>query len=185
MVKKRFDFMSCRGTQASRLVQCFTSHPMEMQMQPKDAFALPANALQEIHVGVRPLQTGCKSVYINVVDTEFHQLVRSWLVSVISRHPVINKSFDIALPVGGGKGSNKKIAFTNPYGVKKVFCVRTNRNDLLQLREQRLELGPAETVSIGLRFAPSMASGYVEILVFINDEDDKNEETFCVKATYQ
>lgn len=174
-----------RGTQSSRLVQCFTSHPMEMQMQPKDTFALPANALQEIHVGVRPLQTGCKSVYINVVDTEFHQLVRSWLVSVISRHPVVNKSFDIALPVGGGKGSNKKIAFTNPYGVRKMFFVRTNRNDLLQLREQRLELGPAETVSIGLRFAPSMASGYVEILVFINDEDDKNEETFCVKATYQ
>lgn len=156
-----------------------------MQIQPKDAFVLPANSLQELHVGVRPVQVGCKNVFINVVDTEFHQLIRSWLVSIISRHPVINKSFELMLPVGGGKGSNKKISFKNPYGVRKVFCVRTNRDDLLQLKEQRLELGPAETASIGLRFCPSMAPGYTEILVFINDEDDKNEETFCVKASYQ
>ena len=175
----------CRGTQASRLVQCFPSHPHEMQLHPREPFMLAANTLQEVHVGVRPQQTGSKFLYINVVDIEYHQLIRSWLVCVTCRRPMVNKSFELLLPVGGGKGCNKKISFTNPYPSRKVFNVRTNRDDLLQFKDGRLELGAGETTSIGLRFAPSMSSGSIEIMVFINDEDDKNEETFSVKATYQ
>ena len=45
-----------RGTHSSRLVQCFSSHPLEMQLHPVEPFMLPANAMQEIHVGVRPQQ---------------------------------------------------------------------------------------------------------------------------------
>ncbi len=174
-----------RGTQSSRLVRCYSSHENEMQLQPKDAFMLPANALQEINVGVRPAQTGGKFLFINVVDIEYHQLVRSWLVNVTSRSPVISKAFELTLPVGGGKGCNKKISFTNPYPTPKLFYVRTNREDLVQFKENRLELGAGETTSIGMRYAPSMSPGTTEILVFINDEDDKNEETFCVRAIYQ
>ena len=65
-----------------------------------------------------------------------------------------------------------------------MFQLRTNRDDLLQFKDTRLEIGAGETQNIGLRFAPTQAPGTVEILVFINDEDDKNEETFCVRASY-
>ena len=146
---------------------------------------LAANALQEVHVGIRPHVAGTKFLYINVVDIEYHQMVRTWLVCVNCRAPMITKAYELSLPVGGGKGSNKRIAYTNPYPQKKVFHLRSNRDDLLQFKDTRLEVGPAETVSLGLRFAPSQAPGTAEILVFINDDTDKNEETFCVRASYQ
>ena len=156
-----------------------------MQIEPREPFMLAANALQEIRVGVRPTVAGTKFLYINVVDIEYHQLVRTWLVCVNCRTPLISKAYELALPVGGGKGSNKRIAYTNPYPHKKIFHLLSNRDDLLQFKDTRLEVGPGETTSIGLRFAPSQAPGTAEILVFINDEDDKNEETFCVRASYQ
>ena len=173
-----------RGTQASRLVQCFPSHHSEMSVQPADPFMLTANTLQELHVGVRPQQAGCRFIYINVVDVEYHQLIRTWLVCISCRAPVVSKAYELDLPVNGGKGSNKRIAYTNPYPHRKVFMVRSNRDDLLQFKESRLEIEANESKNIGLRFAPCNHAGAVEILLFINDEDDKNEETFSVRATY-
>lgn len=38
---------------------------------------------------------------------EFHQLVRTWLVCASCQMPVISKSFELQIQVGGGKGSNK------------------------------------------------------------------------------
>ncbi len=72
----------------------------------------------------------------------------------------------------------------NLFSPHQVFHLRTNRDDLLQFKETRLEIGAGETQNIGLRFAPTQTPDSVEILVFINDEDDKNEETFCVRAVY-
>ncbi len=45
-------------------------------------------------------------------------------------------------------------------------------------------MGAGESQNIGLRFAPHFSRETIEILVFINDEDDKNEETFCIRAAY-
>ena len=131
------------------------------------------------------MHAGSKFLFLNVVDIEYHQLIRSWLVCVASQASHVVKAYEILLPVGGGKTSNKKISYTNPYPKVKVFYLRTSREDLLQFKESRLELGAGETTNIGLRFAPCMTPGSIEILVFINDEDDKTEETFCVKAIYQ
>ena len=124
-------------------------------------------------------------MYINVVDIEYHQLIRSWLVCVNSRVPVISKAFELQLPLGGGKGSNKRISYTNPYPQQKVFFLRSNREDMVQFKDHRLTVGGGETVPIGLRFAPQNRPQTTDIMVFINDEDDKNEETFCIKAVYQ
>lgn len=115
-----------RGTQTSRFVKCYPSHPGEMQVHPSEPFMLAANALQEIHVGVRPRHVGSKLLHINVVDQECHQLVRSWLVTVASQPPVVSKAFEISIPVGGGRGSNKKITFTNPYPHSKVILATNN-----------------------------------------------------------
>lgn len=48
-----------------------------------------------------------------------------------------------------------------------------------------LQVAGGEVYTIGLRFAPSQSTGEEEILIHINDHEDKNEETFCVKVVYQ
>ncbi|KAL4221030.1 Nephrocystin-4 [Mactra antiquata] len=174
-----------RGTQASRLVQCFSSHPAEMTLYPAEQFMLAAGAVHELNVAVRPKQEGNMFFYLNVVDVEFHQLVRTWLICVSSRAPMISRAFELVLPVGGGKGCSKKISYSNPYPHKKTFLLHSNREDLLQFKETSLDIEGGGTASIGLRFVPVMKAGQAEILVFINDDEDKNEETFRVAAMYQ
>ena len=49
------------------------------------------------------------------VDAEFHQLVRTWLVCASCQMPVISKSFELQIQVGGGKGSNKVRVLSKVY----------------------------------------------------------------------
>lgn len=48
-----------------------------------------------------------------------------------------------------------------------------------------MQIGGGESYNIGLRFAPSQSPGTEEILIFINDMEDKNEETYCIKVVYR
>ncbi|KAK7919079.1 hypothetical protein WMY93_010363 [Mugilogobius chulae] len=48
-----------------------------------------------------------------------------------------------------------------------------------------LQIGGGETYTVGLRFAPSQSPGSVEILVYVNDLQEKTEEAFCVKVCYE
>jgi len=111
--------------------------------------------------------------------------VRSWLIDVLAKHTVVRKTFEMTLPECGGHGSNKKITYTNPYSSARTFYVRASRPDLVHIKDPRLEIGPHRGASIGLQFAPAAARGFAEILIFINDEEDRNEDTFSVKVTYQ
>ncbi|KAK2557771.1 Nephrocystin-4 [Acropora cervicornis] len=174
-----------RGTESSRLVQCFSSHPEELQVSPSDPVMLMANAVHELHLTLRPRSSGTtRFMYVNVVDVEFHQLVRTWLVCASCQLPVISKSFELQILVGGGKGSNKRVSFTNPYPTKRTFHLKCNRPDLLQFKEEIIEVAAGESHSIGLRFTPQQFPGKADILIFINDPEDKNEETFSITAQY-
>lgn len=53
------------------------------------------------------------------------------------------------------------------------------------LKSVLFQVAGGEAYTIGLRFVPSSSAGKEEILIYINDQDDKNEETFCVKVLYQ
>ncbi|NXG39422.1 NPHP4 protein, partial [Dromaius novaehollandiae] len=174
-----------RGTQAVRKVQAYTSHPHELKVDPEGVFVLPPNGVQDLYIGVRPRKAGSRFIYLNLVDVEYHQLVSSWLVCVSCRQPLLSKAFEITLPAAGGKGSNKRITYTNPYPFRRLYFLHTNRPDLLQFKEDSFEIGGGEVYTIGLRFAPSQNTGEEEILIHINDHEDKNEETFCVKVIYQ
>ncbi|XP_031987671.1 nephrocystin-4 [Corvus moneduloides] len=174
-----------RGTAAPRRVQAFTSHPQELEVDPNGAFLLPANGIQDLYIGVRPRRAGSKFIYLNLVDVESHQLVSSWLLCLSCRQPLISKAFEISLPAGGGRGCNKRITYTNPYPSPRLYFLCTNRPDLLQFKEDSFEVAGGEVYTIGLRFAPSPTVGEEEILIHINDHEDKNEETFCVKVLYQ
>ena len=177
--------ITTRGTQTTRLVQCFSSHPSEMRLQPNEPFVLAANNVHEINTAIRPCRSGTKFLFLNVVDVESHQLLRTWLVCAAAKPPHIEKAFELELPVGGGRGCNKRISYTNPYPVRRVFHVHTNHPQLLQFKDSRLELDGGETQSIAMKFAPYMTREVLEILVYINDDNDKTEETFCVKAVYR
>ncbi|KAL5014616.1 hypothetical protein ScPMuIL_008886 [Solemya velum] len=174
-----------RGTQTARLVRCFSSQPQEMQLHPNDQFMLAAGAVHEINVAIRPMKEGNKFFYLNVVDIEYHQLIRNWLICVSCRAPMVSRAFELKLPIGGGKGCNKKISYTNPYPHKKVFVLYCNREDLVQFKENRMEIEAGVSHTIGLRFTPVMKAGSAELLVFINDEEDKTEETFRITACYE
>uniref|UniRef100_A0A8D0GT26 Nephrocystin 4 n=1 Tax=Sphenodon punctatus TaxID=8508 RepID=A0A8D0GT26_SPHPU len=175
-----------RGTQAIRKVKAYSSHTQELKVDPEGVFILPPNSVQDLHISVRPQRAGSKFIYLNLVDVEYHQLVYSWLVCMSCRQPLISKAFEITIPAGGGKGSNKRITYTNPYPSRRMYFLHANRPDLLQFKEDSFEvLGGGETYTIGLRFAPSQSTGEEEILIYINDHEDKNEETFCVKVAYQ
>ncbi|XP_059230221.1 nephrocystin-4 isoform X1 [Mustela nigripes] len=174
-----------RGTQAVRRVQAFSSHPQELKTDPRGVFALPPHAVQDLHVAVRPWRAGSRFIHLNLVDVDYHQLVASWLVCLSCRPPLISKAFEITLAAGDCKGAHKRITYTNPYPSARTFHLHSDRPDLLQFREDSFQVGGGETYTIGLRFAPRDSAGEEEILIYINDHEDKNEEAFCVKVTYQ
>ncbi|XP_022370202.1 nephrocystin-4 isoform X2 [Enhydra lutris kenyoni] len=174
-----------RGTQAVRRVQAFTSHPQELKTDPRGVFALPPHAVHDLHIAVRPRRAGSRFIHLNLVDVDYHQLVASWLVCLSCRPPLISKAFEITLAAGDGKGANKRITYTNPYPSARTFHLHSDRPDLLQFREDSFQVGGGETYTIGLRFTPCESTGEEEILIYINDHEDKNEEAFCVKVTYQ
>ncbi|XP_078095293.1 nephrocystin-4 [Mustelus asterias] len=174
-----------RGTQTVRKVAAYTSNPEELQTVPSDVFLLPPHTVKDLHIGVRPQKEGDRSIYLNVVDVDFRQLVASWLICLTCRQPPICKAFEIFIPIGEGRGINKRISYTNPYPNKRKYFLQTNRPDLLQYKEDSFELRGGETYHIGLRFAPGQNPGMEEILILINDHAEKNEATYCVKITYQ
>ena len=37
---------------------------------------------------------------------------------------------------------------------------------------------------LGLTFLPVAQRGSTEIILYVNDDDNNNEDTFCIKTTY-
>ncbi|XP_035295248.1 nephrocystin-4 isoform X16 [Cricetulus griseus] len=174
-----------RGTQTVRKVRAFTSHPQELKTDPAGVFVLPPHGVQDLHVGVRPRRAGNRFVHLNLVDMDYHQLVASWLVCLSCRQPLISKAFEITMAAGDAKGASKRITYTNPYPSQRTYHLHSDRPDLLQFKESSFQVAGGETYTIGLRFLPSGSTGQEEILIYINDHEDKNEEAFCVKVLYQ
>ncbi|XP_055981373.1 nephrocystin-4 [Sorex fumeus] len=170
-----------RGTQAARNVKAFTSHPQELTTDPQGVFVLPPRGVLELAVTLRPRRAGSRFLHLHLVDVDRHQLVASWLVGLSCRPPLISKAFEIRLPAGDGKGVHKRITYTNPYPAPRTYHLHSDRPDLLRFREDSFQVGPGETYTMGLHFLPTPRPA--EILIYINDHEDKTEETFCVKVT--
>lgn len=172
------------------MVRSYPSAPDEMSLIPESNFMLGANAVQEINAGVQPRKTGVKHYYLNVVDVEMSCLVNSWFINVNCKPPVISKSFELTMPVSTAGGnvatypSQKRVSFTNPYATEKVFILSTNRDDLVMFKDRRIKFMANEQKGLSLKFLPNPLTGFVEIYVFINNENDTNEETFALRVHY-
>uniref|UniRef100_A0A3P8SSD5 Nephrocystin 4 n=1 Tax=Amphiprion percula TaxID=161767 RepID=A0A3P8SSD5_AMPPE len=173
-----------RGKQAVRKVKCFSSHPKEIKVDPAGVFVLPPAAVQELQLKMQPWQAGSRFLYVNAVDVEQQRLVTAWLLCLNVHRPVLSKAFEVCVPVGGGRGSSRKITYTNPYTSSRTFLLRSDHPDLLQFKEDKFQIGGGESYTIGLRFALSQSPGSAEILVYVNNLEEKTEETFCVKVNY-
>ncbi|XP_030279502.1 nephrocystin-4 [Sparus aurata] len=173
-----------RGRQAVRKVQCFSSHPQEIEVDPDSVFILPPAAVQELQLKVQPWRAGSRFLYVNAVDVEHRRLVTTWLLCLNVHRPILSKAFEVSVPVGGWRGNSRKITYVNPYTSSRTFLLRSDHPDLLQFKEDKFQIGGGESYSIGLRFAPSQSPGSTEILVYVNNPEEKTEETFCVKVNY-
>lgn len=65
--------------------------PLSLKTDPAGVFVLPPTGVQDLHVGLRPRRAGNRFVHLNLVDTDYHQLVASWLVCLSCRQPLISK----------------------------------------------------------------------------------------------
>ncbi|XP_061760784.1 nephrocystin-4 isoform X2 [Nerophis ophidion] len=173
-----------RGRQAARKVKCFSSHPQEIEVHPAGVFLLPPAAVQELQLKVQPWRAGSRFLYLNAVDVEQRQLVTAWLLCLNVQRPVLSKAFEVCVPANSGRGSSKKITYTNPYKGSRTFLLRSDHPDLLQFKEDTVQIDGGESTTIGLRFAPSRSPGAAEILVYVNNMEEKTEETFCVNVNY-
>ncbi|XP_061830665.1 nephrocystin-4 isoform X2 [Nerophis lumbriciformis] len=173
-----------RGRQAARKVKCFSSRPQEIEVHPAGVFLLPPAAVQELQLKVQPWRAGSRFLYLNAVDVEQRQLVTAWLLCLNVQRPVLSKAFEVCVPANSGRGSSKKITYTNPYKGSRTFLLRSDHPDLLQFKEDTVQIDGGESTTIGLRFAPSRSPGAAEILVYVNNMEEKTEETFCVNVNY-
>ena len=130
------------------------------------------------------------------------RLFRAWLIHLDVQPAIVTKVFELRIPVASITGPspasgnnndndnnskrNKCVHYTNPYATTKTFSLSTDRPDLLTFREPAMRYAAGETRIVGLRFsaAPNRLRAAYLLNIFVNDESDKNEETFAVRVMY-
>ena len=141
----------------------------------------------------------------SLASPDGRSLFRAWLVCLDVQPAVVTKAFELRIPVaaigdpspaGAGPQTdnnnininkrNKCVHYTNPYAVVKTFSFSSDRPDLLAFREDRMRFSAGETRVVGLHFAaaPNRVRAAHLVSIFVNDENDKNEETFAVRVMY-
>ena len=130
-----------------------------------------------------------KHYYLNVVDVETQYLVHSWFINVNCKPTVVSKAFELTLPVStsgslAAISSQKRDSFTDPYYAEKVLLLSTNRDELITFKERRVKFMANEQKTLALKFLPNPLTGFVEIYVFINNENNTNKETFALRIHY-
>eukprot|EP01107_Rhizomastix_libera_P010838 TRINITY_DN28184_c0_g1_i1.p1 TRINITY_DN28184_c0_g1~~TRINITY_DN28184_c0_g1_i1.p1 ORF type:complete len:1219 (-),score=373.79 TRINITY_DN28184_c0_g1_i1:93-3749(-) len=176
-----------RGTSTSRVVKCFSSRPDVLKITPNSAITLVSGAPNEIPLRYFPMKQ-CKSeVIVHIVDSEFRELVASFLINATSTKPLITRAF--VVQILSERSKNKKITYTNPYPCNKTFKLITNDPSILSFRTPDIfSLPPGCSESIGLCLtAPTPArSAPADVLVFINDaETEKTLDTFAIRVEFE
>jgi hypothetical protein len=89
------------------------------------------------------------------------------------------------ISLGEGQAVSKRLSYTNPYALPKLFFFTSSHPELLQLQHQRLNFQANEkkfitfTLSSAFNLAP-----FVDILILINNEQDANEDAYGIRVNY-
>ena len=84
--------------------------------------------------------------------------------------------------------ARKKVSLTNPYSYDATYTFYTDQPHLLKFSQKSLALPAGQSRYIGLQFAPlahgKPSAGETRLMVFVNNEEDKNEECMEVSVNY-
>ena len=127
----------------------------------------------------RPLTVGTRQVTVHLVDLDTRELVAAWLVTTSSSAPIVSRTYDVDVTVG--KSAHKKIAYVNKWDRARNFRLRTSEPDLVKVKDPRLSVTGRGKGFIRLWFAPVQHAGTKELFIFVNDEEDQNEECLMLR----
>ena len=123
---------------------------------------------------------------VHAVDLNRRALLSSWLVCAVNRLPAFTKSFSLQVPAS--LGARKKISLSNPYNYETTFHLFTDRPNLLTFSNGSLLIPSLESRYVGLHFSPlptgRPSAGETRLLVFVNNEEDQNEECMEISLRY-
>ncbi|KAG5181617.1 hypothetical protein JKP88DRAFT_270043 [Tribonema minus] len=155
-----------RGDRYSRRVRCFSSAPGDCEFDPPTTFQLVSGAYNRVHM----------------VDVDTQELVGAWLATATALPPVVTKTNELDLPVG--KESHKRIAYANPWSQARAFRLRSSDETVMAPRHGGLEAAAGGTGFIRLWLHAPDAAGSAEVFLFVNDENDQNEECLLIRMRY-
>jgi nephrocystin-4 len=163
-----------KGTASSQKVRCFTSHPEELQVVPRD-FTLISDSLSELKISYCPLAATRLNAMLNIVNAESGKLVQSILLSARAEDPPVSKTYE--LQVVSGTVHESKISYENSWATTKKFSFKPAHPWLVKIQPGMVELEAGALGVVGVSFrALDLDPGMYETLVFINDVDNNNED---------
>ena len=80
--------------------------------------------------------------------------------------------------------SNKKIAYLNKWDRPRNFSLRTSEPSVVKAKDPRLQISARGKGFIRLWFAPVQHAGTQDMFIFVNDEEDQNEECLMLRVRY-
>ncbi|GAQ82901.1 hypothetical protein KFL_001280210 [Klebsormidium nitens] len=168
-----------KGGHVTRHVACYCTDPRHLEIRPPE-LVLPAGSLTELTLAYKPTGTEKQAIRLHVVDTQSRQLVGAYMIAARTSLPQASKMFEVE--VAAGTVAKKKISFTNPYPHPKLFYLSSSHPQLISFRPADVLDVPADgTRYIGLTVNGTAVRGarLEEVLIFVNDAEDKTEE--CLK----
>jgi nephrocystin-4 len=166
----------------ARRVQCFTSSPKDVIFDPPGIFQLTAGAYNRCELLFRPRSAGIRRVQVHMVDVDTHEIVGAWLATATALAPVITKTYDVDVPVG--KALHKRITFENTWGRPRIFNLSSSDDSLVAPRYEKLPIAAGGSGFIRLWMQAPDETGNAEVFVFVNDEEDQNEECLLMRLRF-
>lgn len=165
----------------ARQVALHTSAPDEVRPR-VPRFTLDRAATHQLEFAVRPAAAGPLRCAVHVVDEEDGALVGAMLLRSDAHPPAISRTFETNVRLGGTKKA--RFTYTNPFATSRAYRVRSTHPWLVSFVPSELQLCPGRSANVGIVVDAKRRSAAwlvrneaVDVLIFINDDDDK-----CVEA---
>jgi len=168
-----------QGDKFARRVQLYCSAAAETDFDPAAPFQLVPGAFNRAAVRFKMRSAGQHKVHIHMVDLDTKELVCAWLVNVTANLPVVTKVYDVQLPVDSVV--SKKLSFMNQWDKNRRYNLLSSDEGLMRPRHESVDIAGGAVGYLRLHFHPIEEVGTHEVILFVNDEHDQNEEAFLLK----